>query len=118
MPAMPTSYFDVISTMTLCLYDAERMTAQGTPEYTSEDVRAIGISLFIEMRRAQIVLPDKVRFLARCHELLTRVGEDKFQITLQEFGVMAPTEVNDIKVMASIVNSLTEDAASQTGSAE
>lgn len=112
------SYFDLISTMALALYDAERMTAQGTPEYTSEDVRAIGITLFIEMRRAQLVLPDKVRFIARCHELLTLVGEDKFQITLQEFGATAPTEVNDVKTMAAIINSLTEDAASQTGSAE
>ena len=113
-----TIYFDLISTMALCLYDAERMTAQGTPEYTSEDVRAIGISLFIEMRRAQIVLPDKVRFIARCHELLTLIGEDKFQLTLHDHGFTAPTEVDDVKVMAAIINSLTEDAASQTGSAE
>ena len=112
------TYFDLISTMALCLYDAERMTAQGTPEYTSEDVRAIGISMFIHLTDSNIVLPDKIRFLARCHELLMLVGEDKFQFTMQDHGVTAPTEVNDVKTMASIINSLTEDAASQPGSAE
>ena len=112
------TYYEVISTLALCLYDAERMTAQGTPEYTPEDVRALGITLFIEMRRAGIVLPDKIRFIARCHELLILVGEDKFQLAMQDHGVTAPQEVDDVKIMAAIVNSLTEDAASQTGSAE
>lgn len=107
---MASSYNDLRALLSVTLADAEEMSRHSSTAPTSEDIRALGITLFIEARRSQVVLPDRVRFVSKCYELLPVLGEINYRMVLEEFGVTSPADILDLEIMKSFTESLVEES--------
>lgn len=105
------NYSQIKSVMAVCMADAEEISRQMTIDPTSEDIRACGIAMFIEAGKAAIDLTDRMRFVARCYDLVPALGEDRYKMVLAEFGANSPTDILDLETMKAVAQSMAEEAA-------
>lgn len=112
---MPASYNDIRATMAICLDDAERMARQGSLEPTSEDIRSIGISMFIECRRAGVEQTDRMRFISRVYDLVPKLNESATAMLLEECGYSAITEITTTEDMKVVYSNFMEHLAANSG---
>jgi len=115
-PSKLQTLTDLSDLMAACLQAGETAWQGVQTQPASEDVRTVGITLFLEAMRRGLPLPDHLRFRRRCEELRRQLGEDAYNIALlSEFGVTDLGQVpeEDVDAMRAIVNSLEEELAAR-----
>lgn len=112
----PQTLTDLSDLMTACLQAGENAWQGVETQPASEDVRTVGITLFLEAMRRGLPLPDQIRFRRRCEELRRQLGDDAYNIALlSEFGLADLTQVpaEDTDTMRAIIGSLEEELAAR-----
>lgn len=112
------TYSTIKASMAVCMADAEEIARQMTIDPTSEDIRACGIAMFIEFGRSGADHTDRMRFVARCYDLLPALGEDRYKMVLSEFGANSPTDILDLETMKAVAQSMAEEAANSPNATE
>jgi hypothetical protein len=101
------TYNTIKASMAVCLADASRIMNELNLEPSSEDIRAAGIAMFIEVQRTGIEPSDQMRFVSKCYDLAPVVGDYDFKTTLADFGdADNPAQVIDLDVMKKVMREL------------
>jgi hypothetical protein len=101
------TYNTIKAAMSVCLADASRIMNELELEPSSEDIRAAGIAMFIEVQRAGIEPSDQMRFVAKCYDLAPVVGNYHFKAVLADIGdADNPAQVRDLEAMKTVMREL------------
>lgn len=111
MSGEPTTWAQLTALMYGCLVEA-RNQLSCLVDPTTEDIRCVGISLFIEARKNGIQLPLDVRFRNKVRELEMELDDpDTLKRVLHEHGVSDIYNITDADTMTAVVNALHEEIA-------
>lgn len=106
-----TTFADLTSLMAACLKEAQdALSCLLDP--SSEDVRAVGITLFIEARRCGMQTDPKVRFRKKARELEQELNNPTaFRRLLHEHQASSLASFSDHDTMIAFVEALHEEIA-------